>query len=272
MKEQSRLQLARRWLFGRCTARRQSGRIFISYRWADAPGSVDLIQFRLEEHFGHEAVFRDISILPGEDYREAIRRELATCYAVLVVIGRSWLTAADDQGRRRLDYPRDMLRTEVQYALDNDSRIRVIPVLVEGATMPRPRELPTPIHRLGFRIAHELTRTHMRADLARLIQRLERPREDRFAPWRDICPPGFPAAPLIANALFRPYWLNLLVPLALVAAGFLWSSWLWVAAAASYAAFAAITLFDLQQARCVRSLFGASQADEREAPPERLIA
>jgi hypothetical protein len=109
----------------------------------------------------------------------------------------------------------------------------------------------------------------MKEDLNRLIQRLERPREDRFAPWRDICPPGFPAGPLIANALFRPYSLNLLVPLLLVAAGFLWSPWLWVAAAVTYAAFAAITLFDLQQARCVRSLFGASSTEE-EAAPERL--
>ena len=271
MKEQSRLQLARRWLFGRCTARRPSGQIFISYRWADAQGFVDLILDRLEERFGRESVFCDINILPGEDFREVIRRELATCYAVLVVIGPRWLTVTDDQGRRRIDNPRDLLRTEVQYALDNDSRLRVIPVLVDGATMPRPELLPAPIERLAYRVAHELSRTHRRADLDRLIQRLERPREDRFAPWRDICPPGFPTAPLIANALFRPYWLNLLVPLALLAAGFLWSSWLWIAAAVSYAAFAAITLFDLQQARCVRSLFGASSADE-EAATERLTA
>lgn len=269
MNGKSRLQLAKRWLFGRCTAPRPSGRIFICYRWEDSQGSVSLIQYRLEEHFGHEYVFRDINILTGEDYREAIRRELATCYAVLVVIGRRWLTAVDDQGRRRIDYPRDALRTEVQYALDNDSRLRVIPVLVEGATMPRARLLPTPIHRLAFRVAHELSNNHMREDLDRLIQRLERPREDRFAPWSDIRPPELPVAPFIANALFRPYWLNLLVPLALVAAGFLWSSWLWAAAVVSYAAFAAITLFDLQQARCVRTLFGTSQTDE-EAAPERL--
>lgn len=251
-------------LLGRRRASPPTGRIFLCYRWEDSEGSVGHLQDRLEEHYGETAVFRDIKIRPGEDYREAIRRELATCYAVLVVIGRRWLTAVDDEGRRRIDYQRDALRMEVEFALEHDPRIRVIPVLVEGAQMPRPRDLPASIHRLAYRVAHELTSARFRDDLRRLVERLEHPREDRFAAWSDIRPPRFPAAPLIANALLRPYRTNLLVPLGLVVAGFLWSSWLWVGAAALYVALVATTLFDLQQARYVR----AYGADDQGAPAQ----
>jgi hypothetical protein len=243
-----------RRLFGPRTSPPTEGRIFISYRWDDAPGSVNHIQDQLEQRFGEKAVFRDIMIEAGEDYREAVQRELGTCYAVLVVIGRGWLSAADEQGRRRLDHPNDMLRREVEFALEHDVHIRVIPVLVEGAVMPRPRELPTPIHRLAYRIAHEVRGQHWRADIQRLVKRLERPRPERFGRWADIRA-EVPLWPLIVNALARPYWLNMLVPLGLVVAGFVWTPWLWLVAVVFYLALAAITFFDLQQARFVRECF-----------------
>jgi len=241
-----------RCLFGPRRAPPTEGRIFISYRWDDAPGSVDAIQHYLEPRLGHNAVFVDIKIEAGEDYREALQRQLGTCYAVLVVIGPRWLDAVDEQGRRRLDIPNDMLRREVDFALEHDAHIRVIPVLVEGARMPRARELPESIHRLAYRIAAEIRHQTFRADMEKLVRRLERPRPDRFGRWPDIRPEDLPLSPLIVNALFRPYRTNVLVPLGLVVAGFIWGSWLWGAAIVSCLALATITVFDLQQARFVR--------------------
>jgi TIR domain len=220
----------------------------------------------LEDHFGASAVFQDITIEPGEDYREAIRRELATCYAVLVVIGPRWLIVSDDEGRRRIDNPRDALRREVQFALDHDPQVRVIPVLVDGASLPDAFDLPEAIHRLAYRIAFELRSTRWRDDMLSLIERLERPREDRFAWWSDIRPAGFPVTPLIFNAALRPYGTNLLAPVGLVVAGFIWSSWLWLVAAALYGALTTITLFDLQQARCVRDFVDRLEAKNEEEP------
>jgi hypothetical protein len=258
-----------RWLFSRCRPVESHGRIFISYRWDDTEASVGRIQDHLEARFGDPAVFRDIKIESGEDFREVISRELATCYAVLVVIGRRWLTVVDQSGRRRLDDPDDLLRREAEYALEHDARLRVIPVLVEGAQMPPARELPETIERLAYRKAAVLGNESWREDMQRLIARLERPRPDRFGRWSDIRPQGFPVAPLVVNALLRPYWPNLVVPLGLVLAGFIWGPWLWPVAAVLYVALAATTLFDLQQARCVRDFIGEGQRDENVAAGTR---
>ena len=252
----------------RCLPSAQTGRIFISYRWEDAQGVAGRMRDHLVDHFGASAVFQDITIEPGEDYREAIRRELATCYAVLVVIGPRWLIASDDEGRRRIDNPRDALRREVQFALDHDAQVRVIPVLVDGASLPDPFDLPEAIHRLAYRIAFELRSTRWLDDMQMLIERLERPREDRFAWWPDIRPTDFPVTPLIVNALLRPYGANLLVPAGLVVGGFIWSSWLWIVAAALYVVLVVTTLFDLQQARCVREYVEQLRADPESAAAE----
>jgi hypothetical protein len=255
-----------RCLLGPRRAPPTEGRIFISYRWDDAPGSVNGILNYLEHRFGDEEVFQDIKIEAGEDYRDALQRELGSCRAVLVVIGPRWLDAVDEQGRRRLDLPNDMLRREVEFALEHDAHIRVIPVLVEWARMPRARELPESIHRLAYRIAAEIRHQSWRADMEKLARRLERPRLDRFGRPADIRPEGFPLWPLIVNAMVRPYW-TALVPLGLVIAGLVWSSWLWVAAVVCYLALTMITLFDLQQARFVRNCITGHQGLDRSAWP-----
>jgi hypothetical protein len=46
------------------------------------------------------------SIAPGADFIKEIERTVAACDAVLVVIGRQWLTVVEAQGRRRIETPR----------------------------------------------------------------------------------------------------------------------------------------------------------------------
>ena len=100
------------------TAPVQRSRIFISYRRKDAEQAAGRLAADLRMHFQREQVFEDIaSIDPGVDFMDALRDGLESCAAMIVVIGPSWLTIADRQGRRCLDLPDDWVRQEVAYGL-----------------------------------------------------------------------------------------------------------------------------------------------------------
>jgi hypothetical protein len=93
---------------------------------------------RLFEHlsrmFHERQIFMDVdSIPPGANFPEIIDRRLHECDVFLALIRRLWLT--DNNDNRRLDDPNDLLRYEIATALRR-REIPVIPVLVNGATMP----------------------------------------------------------------------------------------------------------------------------------------
>ena len=89
---------------------------------------------------------------------------------MLVMIGRSWVTAAGDQGRR-LDQADDFVRIEVAAALARKD-VRVIPVLVDGARMPTAEELPENIRNLSRRHAFEISERHWDFDVDLLTNAL----------------------------------------------------------------------------------------------------
>src|SRR5438105_14782294 len=114
--------------------------IFIGYRRADAPGDAGRLYDRLAAHFGADHVFMDVQgIEPGVDFVDAIERALGSCEIMIVLIGKDFLTA-DSAGRRRLDDPNDFVRVETATALARG--IRVLPVLLKGAEMPRADNVP----------------------------------------------------------------------------------------------------------------------------------
>ena len=116
-------------------------RIFISYRRDDSQGFARSIHDRLAQHFGPDAVFRDINdIEPGRPWAEAIDHALASCDVFVLLIGRRWLEATDDEGNRRLDDPEDRHRREIETAVSR--RVRIFVALMEDAHMPRRKELP----------------------------------------------------------------------------------------------------------------------------------
>ena len=92
---------------------------------------------------------------------------MGACDVLVAVIGKRWLSAADEEGRRRLDNPEDFVRVEVGTALKRG--VRVIPVLVEGASMPRAAELPEDLKALVRRNALSVSHDGFRADSERLI-------------------------------------------------------------------------------------------------------
>lgn len=127
----------------------------------------------MSEHFGKDQVFRDIDrIEPGRDYVTAIESSVASCDALLVLIGRQWLTVEDENGRRLHD-PDDFVRLEVSKALQRE--VPVIPVLIPGADkMPDAKELPDDMAELARRQAIKFTDETWDFDIQRLTKALEK--------------------------------------------------------------------------------------------------
>lgn len=57
------------------------------------------------------------NIPPGTDFMELVSQAIASCDALIAVIGEEWLTCPDDDGSRRLDHPGDFVRLEIEAAL-----------------------------------------------------------------------------------------------------------------------------------------------------------
>jgi hypothetical protein len=145
--------------------------VFISYRRNDAPHLAGRLFDRLREHFGRERIFMDVdSIEPGLDFGEVIADAVRSSKVMLVVIGPKWLVAED--GSRRIDSVDDYVRIELEQALGRG--IRVIPVLVDGATMPQSVDLPDALKSLARRNAIEVTHRAFTADADRLIELTDR--------------------------------------------------------------------------------------------------
>ena len=163
--------------------------IFISYRREDAEGQAGRLFNDLAEQFGEHSVFMDVAgIEPGRDFRRAIDEQVASCGVLLAVIGKRWLDATDESGRRRLDDPMDFVRLETASAMKRE--IPVIPVLVQGASMPRAEQLPPDLAELPYRNGVELTHARWDSDVQVLIKALRPhvglPAQSAKKPWRLI--------------------------------------------------------------------------------------
>src|SRR5215471_21763437 len=149
-----------------------SGQIFISYRRDDAAHLTGRLSDRLAAHFPKNPVFIDLDMEPGIDFVEAIEQSVGFCDVLIAVIGNRWLISSEAEGSRRLDNPDDFVRLEIATALKRN--IRVIPVLVDDASMPRASDLPDDLKALVRRNALQVSSTRFNADLERLIAALQR--------------------------------------------------------------------------------------------------
>jgi uncharacterized protein YecT (DUF1311 family) len=147
------------------------GGVFISYRREDSGGFAGRIYDRLTRNLGHENVFFDVdSIAPGVDFVDTLSDRLGRCDALIAIIGKGWLAVAGPDNRRRLDDPTDYVRLEIGAALQRG--IRVIPVLVDGAALPKTGDLPETLAKLVRRQAIEISLTRFDSDVERLVETL----------------------------------------------------------------------------------------------------
>ena len=159
------------------------GRIFISYRREDAAYPAGWLFDRLAERFGNEQIFKDVdSIELGDDFVEVIGEAVGSTDVLLALIGDRWLTVVDEDGDRRLEDPEDFVRLEIEAALTR--KVRVIPILVEGAKMPRENQLPPSLSPLARRQALELSPSRFAADTGKLLAVLEKTLAEATAPGK----------------------------------------------------------------------------------------
>jgi hypothetical protein len=137
--------------------------IFVSYRRSDSASETMQVVEGLRQHFRRRGVFHDVvSITPGADFRSAITQTLHRCDAALVVIGPDWASCASADGQPRLQGEGDVVRSEVAAALASGAL--VVPVLVGGAHLPEPQQLPGELHGLLGRNAVKLDRADATAN------------------------------------------------------------------------------------------------------------
>jgi TIR domain len=129
-------------------------RVFISYRREDTAPAAGRVYDRLCRLLPKSDVFFDVSTIGGgEIFDRRLLSEIERSDAVLVFIGRKWLEPAPggEGGGTRLFAAEDYVRAELRAALARP--ILVLPVLVDGARMPRAEELPEDVRAITTRNA-----------------------------------------------------------------------------------------------------------------------
>lgn len=149
--------------------------IFISYRIEDSKPWAVLVAQSLSEVFGADHVFLDKDTLHAGDWREQIGQAIRGCRVFLLIIGHRWLTLSDPSGIPRLNDPQDVHRWEIATALSAPG-VSLVPLTVDGASMPDAARLPAELARLVEHQALDLAdRQDRRAvDLQALIRDLHR--------------------------------------------------------------------------------------------------
>jgi len=187
--------------------------IFISYRREDAPANARLIYERLKEWFGDGNSFMDVEQIElGDDWKHVLDQRVTRCDALLALIGPRWLTTANSDGRRRLDDPEDFVRWEIRAALTRGKR--VIPVLVDGAPLPRAGDLPPDLAPLARLQAQTVTHATFDRDVETLIEAVAGPGRigslaERFTRLARMGRASLAVTALVAAVVISLAWANI---------------------------------------------------------------
>ena len=137
--------------------------IFISYRRSDnVGGHAGRLRDALTNKFDDLEVFFDVESMPrfmGLDFEDIIVESLESCSVFLAMIGDHWTRITQE----RADEEEDWVRREIAAALER--KIRVVPLLVEGATMPNKEQLPDDIKALVKRQGFEIRGSTWQANI-----------------------------------------------------------------------------------------------------------
>jgi Caspase domain/DnaJ central domain/TIR domain len=148
--------------------------IFLSYRRQAGRRLVERLHDRLIEAFGAEQILTDVVAgSPDEDFGWALASAVDSRRVLLAVIGPDWADARDEEGRRLLEGAHDRVRVEIESGLRHPG-VFVIPVLIDGAAMPRAEELPGELAQLSMRQAVKISAAGFARDVEILIDTLQK--------------------------------------------------------------------------------------------------
>jgi hypothetical protein len=149
---------------------------FICYRRDQSHWPARILNNALVNRFGSASVFMDRDATDaGQIWPRRIEQAIAGCGVMLVLIGPDWLNARGHDGTCRLDDPSDWVRREVHAGLARDETT-VVPVLVDGATMPAQEQLPDALKPLADCNAVALAGEDPDAEIDRLVESIHRGR------------------------------------------------------------------------------------------------
>jgi TIR domain len=168
-----------------------SKKVFISYRREDTAPSAGRVYDRLSRLLSKPNVFFDVSTIGGgEDFKEKIVSAIGRSDAALIFIGREWLAPVQPAGKARIWEASDYVRTELRAALARP--ILVLPVLVAGAQMPQPEQLPEDVKAITTKNALPLRHESFDDDAENIVATVlgvsgkERPWENKGTLWSKI--------------------------------------------------------------------------------------
>jgi hypothetical protein len=136
----------------------QATKIFISYRRDDS-SHANRLWDHVAHGFGEENVFFDRdrdSIRAASEFPHALKAGVQAAEIFLAVIGTNWI---NEKNLRRLLDEDDYVRRELEQALERfeaNENLKVLPLLVGGASMPAKDALPPELAKLADIQAHPL--------------------------------------------------------------------------------------------------------------------
>lgn len=139
--------------------------IFVSYRTMDARYGAASAHEALAGRFGRDRVFLDSASIPaGARYPEEIYAALDQVNVLVVLIGPEWIST--DGTARPIDREDDWVRREIRHAISR--KIMIVPVLLDGVSLPGGGELPEDVRDLVRHQYIEVRHRSLADDLARL--------------------------------------------------------------------------------------------------------
>ena len=149
---------------------------------------------------------------PTQPHADLVRT-VSSCDAFVAIIGAGW-AEVETASRRLINDPADPIRMEIVAALNRI--MPLVPVLVDGATLPEPYDIDQALQGLTLRDGITVESTHLERGLARLMDILapgaSRPpaeasrivRKDRAAEAKPAPARTAPARPATAPAAAAP--------------------------------------------------------------------
>jgi CHASE2 domain-containing sensor protein len=188
--------------------------VFISYRRDDASANAGRLCDWLKRQFGADKVFLDTDkIAPGDNFPLVLEQRLAASDVLLAVIGPRWAGITDAAGNRRIANPKDFVALEIATGLKRG--IRVIPVLVGGASMPSPDQLPHVLQGVEVRNAIAIDDSRFSQDFDNLVDAIKgrargfaRRELDRLQRGVRVLKASSLIAPVIALVLLFTAWMQ----------------------------------------------------------------